>query len=129
MEASLSAQPGSARSSHLRAGACAVILCAILPFLAGCATPKRLEAVPFALTTQASPLPGHTRFWLGADQQVLNDEAKANYDKEAAYLASTGHTGPLPPAYYLSISGGGDDGAFGAGLISGWTQAGNRPSF
>lgn len=30
---------------------------------------------------------------------------------------------------FLSISGGGDNGAFGAGLLNGWTKAGNRPSF
>jgi predicted acylesterase/phospholipase RssA len=29
----------------------------------------------------------------------------------------------------LAISGGGGDGAFGAGLLCGWTAAGNRPSF
>jgi hypothetical protein len=35
----------------------------------------------------------------------------------------------LPRADYLALSGGGDDGAFGAGLMVGWTEHGNRPSF
>ena len=30
---------------------------------------------------------------------------------------------------YLAISGGGANGAFGAGLLTGWTRAGNRPEF
>ena len=30
---------------------------------------------------------------------------------------------------YLSVSGGGSDGAFGAGLLNGWTKAGDRPKF
>jgi hypothetical protein len=30
---------------------------------------------------------------------------------------------------YLAISGGGADGAFGAGLLVGWTEAGTRPEF
>jgi predicted acylesterase/phospholipase RssA len=30
---------------------------------------------------------------------------------------------------YLAISGGGDDGAFGAGLLVGWSERGNRPKF
>jgi hypothetical protein len=30
---------------------------------------------------------------------------------------------------FLAISGGGGDGAFGAGLLCGWTVAGNRPNF
>jgi predicted acylesterase/phospholipase RssA len=29
----------------------------------------------------------------------------------------------------LAISGGGENGAFGAGLLNGWTEAGNRPTF
>lgn len=32
-------------------------------------------------------------------------------------------------ANYLSISGGGDNGAFGAGLLVGWTAHGDRPKF
>jgi hypothetical protein len=30
---------------------------------------------------------------------------------------------------YLAISGGGSDGAFGAGILNGWTARGNRPKF
>ena len=33
------------------------------------------------------------------------------------------------PIDYLAISGGGANGAFGAGLLAGWTKAGNRPEF
>lgn len=33
------------------------------------------------------------------------------------------------PHNYLAISGGGADGAFGAGLLTGWTEAGGRPEF
>ena len=29
----------------------------------------------------------------------------------------------------LALSGGGEDGAFGAGLLCGWTQHGDRPQF
>ena len=35
----------------------------------------------------------------------------------------------LPVAHFLAISGGGDDGAFGSGVLAGWTAAGNRPQF
>jgi predicted acylesterase/phospholipase RssA len=49
--------------------------------------------------------------------------------RERAWLDRTGHRGPLPPASYLAISGGGDSGAFGAGLLTGWTAAGTRPTF
>lgn len=33
------------------------------------------------------------------------------------------------PHHYLLVSGGGDDGAFGAGLLVGWTSTGKRPEF
>ena len=37
--------------------------------------------------------------------------------------------GMLPTAHLLSLSGGGDNGAFGAGLLTGWTTHGDRPKF
>ncbi len=33
------------------------------------------------------------------------------------------------PQSYLAISGGGSNGAFGAGLLKGWTESGTRPEF
>lgn len=36
---------------------------------------------------------------------------------------------PGAPINYLSISGGGGRGAFGAGLLNGWTRRGDRPHF
>ncbi|NDH07852.1 patatin family protein, partial [bacterium] len=36
---------------------------------------------------------------------------------------------PGAPINYLSISGGGSRGAFGAGLLNGWTKQGSRPEF
>ena len=38
--------------------------------------------------------------------------------------------GKLEPVIYgLALSGGGQDGAFGAGILCGWTEAGTRPQF
>ena len=34
-----------------------------------------------------------------------------------------------PVVNFLAISGGGSDGAFGAGLLAGWTARGTRPEF
>jgi hypothetical protein len=36
---------------------------------------------------------------------------------------------PAQTRNFLALSGGGDDGAFGAGLLVGWTARGNRPEF
>ena len=50
--------------------------------------------------------------------------------RERAYLSASGYQGStLPPADFLAISGGGEDGAFGAGVLVGWSAAGTRPTF
>ena len=36
---------------------------------------------------------------------------------------------PSQPANFLALSGGGDNGAFGAGLLNGWALTGTRPEF
>jgi len=35
----------------------------------------------------------------------------------------------LPQGEFLAVSGGGEDGAFGAGLLCGWTESSTRPDF
>jgi predicted acylesterase/phospholipase RssA len=49
--------------------------------------------------------------------------------RERALLKAQGQDGPLPPISFLALSGGGADGAFGAGLLVGWSQRGDRPDF
>jgi predicted acylesterase/phospholipase RssA len=51
-------------------------------------------------------------------------------ERERTTLAKAAKTtDPLPPANLLAISGGGDAGAFAAGLLAGWTASGARPQF
>src|SRR3974377_2086424 len=64
-----------------------------------------------------------------AHVQLFVDDYLKSLETEKAYLATQGHTGPLPPAAFLAISGGGDNGAFAAGFLNGWTQTGTRPPF
>ena len=107
------------------------VLCAALLLLAqGCATPARLAAVPVQDTIRAE-IPGipNARYWVTSDIEPFIRDAIASAQREQAYLARTGHQGPLPPINFLAVSGGGDDGAFGAGLLVGWTETGTRPEF
>jgi hypothetical protein len=112
-----------------------IALAAAQMSLAACSIPERLLAVPKALTTKAKVTQAHVspatniRFWVNQDPEPLAREGLEALRKEREYLARTGHTGPLPPVNFLAISGGGDNGAFGAGLLNGWTAAGNRPEF
>ncbi len=107
-------------------------LAAVLLLFQGCATPPRQPAVPEKLQNQAQ-IPGleNIRYRIGNpdDLTEMAREGMESVKREQAFLAASGHSGPLPPAAFLAISGGGDNGAFGAGLLNGWTTAGTRPTF
>jgi len=99
--------------------------------LGACALPIRGTAVPRGKTTAATVLGvPNERFVLGdrANAQALEDEFIAAATRlRATYGVAPGAV--LPPLQILSVSGGGENGAFGAGLLCGWTQHGDRPRF
>jgi hypothetical protein len=109
-----------------------VVLTILTMALQGCATPARQAAVPIGLEDQAQ-VPGFSdvryRIGVAKDMAAIAQEAVESYKREQAQLAASGGSGQLPPAVFLAISGGGDNGAFGAGLLCGWTAAGDRPEF
>ncbi len=55
-------------------------------------------------------------------QDYLGTKSDAELRAEFPALYGRSHT-------YLALSGGGEDGAFGAGLLTGWTAKGTRPEF
>lgn len=99
---------------------------------AGCSVPPRGPAVPAAAAERATVLGGlrAARFWADTQAAGLAEEALRALEKERAHFpATTGRSERLPPASFLGISGGSDSGAFGAGLLVGWTASGTRPEF
>lgn len=99
--------------------------------IAGCASPHRANAVPQGLEDRAV-IPGMTkavRSWAAKLTPEMEADVIESIHREQTWRASQGETGPLPVAEYLALSGGGSDGAFGAGILCGWTAAGNRPTF
>lgn len=92
--------------------------------------PPRLAAVPLELTARAV-VPGipNARYFALADIEPFVRDMLAARQREEAYLSQSGRAGELPPLELLAISGGGDKGAFGAGLLNGWTASGTRPTF
>lgn len=106
------------------------VMATLLLLVQGCVGPVREEAVPPSLTAYAA-IPGleDVRYRIGIDNEAIEQESIESLRREQAYLAASGHQGPLPPADFLAVSGGGDSGAFGAGLLNGWTTAGDRPEF
>ena len=105
-----------------------LLVCAALQ---ACAPVARQPAVPMDRTTEAVPLGvPNARYFVDGDLSGFTRDAMKSMERERATLAAAGKTGvPLPPINFLAISGGGDDGAFGAGLLNGWTEAGTRPEF
>jgi len=95
----------------------------------GCYPSDRLPAVPQELQDQAEVvgLPGVR--YMAANMPDLIRGAEESARRELEQRTKTGDTGPLSPAHFLAVSGGGDNGAFGAGLLNGWTAAGSRPGF
>ena len=99
----------------------------LLLVLTGCAgTPER-QPLPPEYTLKAG-IPGipDARFW-GDEWPTFAAErfeefTVADFQREYAGIYDKPHN-------YLAISGGGANGAFGAGLLVGWTARGDRPEF
>src|ERR1700748_2745776 len=66
-----------------------------------------------------------------ASARVLNVNELRRYTDEpaATFLKKPPVSLRAGPVSYLALSGGGADGAYGAGVLNGWTTAGTRPKF
>jgi predicted acylesterase/phospholipase RssA len=97
--------------------------------LAACASPPRGPAVPFARTRDAKVLGlPNERFFFPWDGEAFRLEGMAAFERARRHRGNLPR-GAEPTIEMLAISGGGEDGAFGAGLLNGWSEAGNRPQF
>jgi hypothetical protein len=99
--------------------------------LGACSVPERGPGVPSTDTTRALPLGiPNARFYADGDPNPMIEEGARAVDREQAALRAEGNSATrLPPANFLAISGGGDNGAFGTGLLNGWAATGTRPEF
>ncbi|HSN04106.1 MAG TPA: patatin-like phospholipase family protein [Nitrospira sp.] len=104
------------------------LLCATAG-LEGCYPSDRLPAVPPELQAQAevAGLPGVR--YMAVNMADFIRDAEESARRELEQRAQAGEPGPLPPVHFLAVSGGGDNGAFGTGLLNGWTASGTRPEF
>lgn len=92
----------------------------------GCASVYKRQPVPEELVLSAQ-IPGipRARSWgdeVPAHAKEWFDTPREEVKEEYGILFGNGHT-------YLAISGGGARGAYGAGVLVGWTEAGTRPEF
>jgi predicted acylesterase/phospholipase RssA len=99
---------------------------AVLP---ACSTPVRGPAVPLDRTTQATVLGvPNERFFPFYGTEPLEAEFTAATER-LRRAQGLGANAILPEVQLLAVSGGGENGAFGAGVLCGWTVYGDRPVF
>jgi hypothetical protein len=104
-----------------------------LSLATGCSTLDRGAPMPPAVADQVTVLGiQNARFWPDTQGEALLREGVQALERERAAARRTGSSGDsgvnLSPANFMAVSGGGDDGAFGAGLICGWSDSGKMPS-
>ena len=105
-----------------RRGAILGLICSIVLLTGGCATISPRNVLPQANANQIDLEGFHNiRFWGDASAPAIETIAMADSPKTRTQLS--------PVSNLLAISGGAEDGAFGAGLLVGWSDAGTRPTF
>jgi predicted patatin/cPLA2 family phospholipase len=96
---------------------------------AGCATIVPRNVLPQANAGQIELEGFHNiRFWGDASARDIQAIMMADAPKAETRL-SLGVERHQPVSNLLAISGGAEDGAYGAGLLVGWSDAGTRPVF
>ncbi|MDX1412146.1 MAG: patatin-like phospholipase family protein, partial [Nitrospirales bacterium] len=103
-----------------------LLLAICIGYTAGCGTVPKRNALPGELSNNAV-IPGipKARFW-GDEAPPWAEKWWSMSDEElqARYAGIYGKEHS-----YLALFGGGANGAFGAGLMLGWTDSGTRPEF
>lgn len=96
--------------------------------LTACMTTQRNTAVPVNSRTVAR-IPGipNARFYTDQLNEIMQEQAEALVRE--ANFKGVKKGGVIRKTYGLTLSGGADNGAFGAGLLVGWSKHGDRPEF
>jgi hypothetical protein len=100
-------------------------------------SPRKSLVPPFALLAAVSVLVGcsavprtpYTAADAAASTVLDLSELRQFADEPASAFLKSNAKFRSVPVSYLALSGGGADGAYGAGVLNGWTAAGTRPKF
>jgi predicted patatin/cPLA2 family phospholipase len=105
-----------------------LIMVLVIASVGGCAARFKRNPVPqeFAATAQIEGLEG----WRFTGEQAAGGDPNDFHIRAEIFAEQLRASGlDRQPIRYLAISGGGPQGAYGAGLLCGWTQRGTRPEF
>jgi len=106
---------------------------ALVVLASGCTTVLVRNPVPEEKIDAAKPYgieAPNLRIW---GDFITDEQIEALIERQRAIIQAR-YGGNIEPGqtienYSLALSGGGPDGAFGAGLLAGWTERGDRPQF
>jgi predicted acylesterase/phospholipase RssA len=114
--------------NDMKAGRRSLVVAILLLLVSACATLPR-DPVPLD-DTFAAEVPGmpDVRAWGGEISPAFQADIVESVSQEAA-AGITDASSEVSEHAALAISGGGSDGAFGAGFLNGWSAAGDRPDF
>lgn len=106
----------------------ALALVAVASSLTGCGALLR-DPVPPELSSQAT-IPGmpEVRARAGRPSPAMEGDLARSFEQESRTDFPVDAEGVIRYAH-LAVSGGGANGAFGAGFLSGWSETGSRPVF
>ena len=104
-----------------------IILIVLMTVMAGCVK-KRTSSPPELI--HDSKVMGMTgvRTWAFERSPIFEEDLTESVKQEQRY-SSTGRDDASGHFNILALSGGGANGAFGAGILYGWSAAGTRPIF
>lgn len=99
--------------------------------LSGCGLPRRVDPVPAERVRNAQVLGlPNERFCITDPMDIPRIVEEFNEaGRRQRRRFGLGPRDRLPDGHIIAFSGGGENGAFGAGLACGWTEHGSRPDF
>jgi predicted patatin/cPLA2 family phospholipase len=104
--------------------------CLVASLGAGCGALKSRSVVPKdQINTVRLEGYEHARYWGDQRSDDLIQTFLESWVQERAALKIPATQRAFPDSHHLAISGGGQNGAFGAGVLCGWSARGDRPRF
>jgi predicted acylesterase/phospholipase RssA len=103
-------------------------LAGFIVMLTGCGTLLRNPVPPELTATASIPDMPEVRAWAGRVSPAMERDFAHSFEQESPEDFPRGADGVVRYAH-LALSGGGANGAFGAGFVHGWSTTGSRPVF